>query len=328
MSRVDDREAERTAARLQEAKRQEDAQKTKKFNENSAFKKLVGSQQQQAQANQAQRQQATQQESGLAKSAIAELLGHADAEKMGESNRQEASTFKSRLGESQTGERVQTGARQESEVAGHVQEQSSQSTAQSNEASKSDKSGSARSSEAHKSDRAAATERAEERSEASSTSSNAGAAGARGEKGDIKADADKGGGGQQGSKDGKDGAPMANPSFRFNPALMAPVSVAKTKEASGSERLRKVANELAQKIVERVRIGTNAAGKMEFQVDLKSDVLSGLSLKISAHNGKIKAVFQGSDKDVLKMIEEQGEALKQALGARGLTLEDLKIEAR
>lgn len=327
MSRVDDREAERTAARLQEAKRQEDAQKTKKFNENSTFKKLVGSQQQQQQATQAAKQQAAQQESGLAKSAIAELLGSADAEKMGESNRQEASSFKSRLGESQTGERVQTGARQESEVSGHVQEQSTQSTAHGNEASKSDKSGSARSSEANKSDRAAASERAEERSEASATSSSAGASGARGEKGDLKADSDKGGG-QQGSKDGKDGAQMANPSFRFNPALMAPVSVAKTKEASGSERLRKVANELAQKIVERVRIGTNAAGKMEFQVDLKSDVLSGLSLKVSAHNGKIKAVFQGSDKDVLKMIEEQGEALKQALGARGLTLEDLKIEAR
>jgi hypothetical protein len=37
-------------------------------------------------------------------------------------------------------------------------------------------------------------------------------------------------------------------------------------------------------------------------------------------------VFSGSDKDVLKLIEEQGEALKAALGARGLTLEDFKTE--
>jgi len=327
MSRVDDRDAERAAARLQEAKRQDDAQKTKKLNENSAFKKLVGSQQQQAQAGQAQRQQAAQQEGGLAKSAIAELLGHADAEKMGDTSRQEASSFKSRLGESQQGERVQTSSRQEGEVSGQVREQSSQSTGQSNEAAKGDRTTGARSSEAHKSESAASSERAEERGEASSSSGNAAAGGARGEKGGVKTDADKGGG-QQGQKDGKDGAQMANPGFRFNPALMAPVSVAKTKEASGSERLRKVANELAQKIVERVRIGTNAAGKMEFQVDLKDDVLAGLSLKISAHNGKIKAVFQGSDKDVLKMIEEQGESLKKALGARGLTLEDMKFEAR
>ena len=122
-------------------------------------------------------------------------------------------------------------------------------------------------------------EKLEERREAgesSASSATSGAGGSSREKGDIKADADKGGG-QQGQKDGKDGAPAANPSFRFNPALMAPVNVAKAKEASGSERLRKVANELAQKIVERVRVGTNAMGKMEFQVDLKSDVLSGLS---------------------------------------------------
>ncbi|MEW5739332.1 MAG: flagellar hook-length control protein FliK, partial [Myxococcota bacterium] len=128
-------------------------------------------------------------------------------------------------------------------------------------------------------------------------------------------------------KDQKDGAGVA-PGFRFNPALMAPVPVAKQKEATGSERLRKVANELAQKIVERVRVGTNAAGKVEFQVDLRSDVLAGLSVKVSANNGKISAVFQGSDKDVLKMIEEHEDALKEALKARGLSLEDFKIEAR
>jgi hypothetical protein len=109
---------------------------------------------------------------------------------------------------------------------------------------------------------------------------------------------------------------------------MAPVPVAKQREASGSDRLRKVANELAQKIVERVRVGTNAAGKTEFQVDLRSDVLSGLSVRVSAHGGKIKAVFSGNDREVLKLIEEHGEALKSALAARGLTLEEFKTEAR
>jgi acylphosphatase len=51
-------------------------------------------------------------------------------------------------------------------------------------------------------------------------------------------------------------------------------------------------------------------------------------VKVSANNGKISAVFQGSDKDVLKMIEEHEGALKEALRARGLSLEDFKIEAR
>ena len=163
-------------------------------------------------------------------------------------------------------------------------------------------------------------------SDAKQDSAEGSGVGARGEKGELKADADKGGGGQQGGgKEGKDGAPAT---MRFNPALMAPVAIAKPKEATGSDRLRKVANELAQKIVERVRIGTNSAGKVEFQIDLRSDVLSGLQVKVSSHNGKIRATFSGTNKDVLKLVEEQGEALKGALAARGLTLEDFKVERR
>jgi flagellar hook-length control protein FliK len=106
------------------------------------------------------------------------------------------------------------------------------------------------------------------------------------------------------------------------------VPVAKPKPTAGSERLRAIANEIAQKIVERVRVGTNAAGNAEFQIDLRSDVLSGLSIKLSAKNGKIHAVFSGGDRDVLKMLEEQREGLKNALAGRGLTLEDLRIEAK
>ena len=187
----------------------------------------------------------------------------------------------------------------------------------------------ARRSEGRKGDARSTRAALEDRKSGSDAEASARGAGvAKGGKGAIKADADQGGGGQQGggSKDQKDA--QVAPNFRFNPALMAPVPVAKAREASGSERLRKVANELAQKIVERVRVGTNALGRMEFQVDLRNDVLSGLTVKVSAHNGKIKAVFQGRDSDVLKLIEEHGEALKGALTARGLTLEEFKTEAR
>jgi acylphosphatase len=51
-------------------------------------------------------------------------------------------------------------------------------------------------------------------------------------------------------------------------------------------------------------------------------------VKVSSHNGKIRAVFQGSDRDVMKLIEEQKESLTKALASRGLTLEDFKIEGR
>jgi hypothetical protein len=54
--------------------------------------------------------------------------------------------------------------------------------------------------------------------------------------------------------------------------------------------------------------------------------LNGLKMKVSAKNGRISAVFSGSDKDVLKMLSEQSEALKVALTGRGLTLDQFKVE--
>jgi hypothetical protein len=329
MSRVDDdRDAARVAARLAEAKRNEESQKNKKAAENNAFSKLVQGQKKEAQVRQ---------DHNLARSAIAQLLeaaetGHADAAKQadrGAQGTQQESAFKSKLGVKDQEGQVHQNNRAEGEHVGQSRAEGEQSTNQTASSRQADQSSNTRGAQSRGADAKVSRERLEERKEAGESPTGTQSSGARGEKGDLKTDTDKGGGQHQGgSKDGKDGAASANPGFRFNPALMAPVPVAKTKEASGSERLRKVANEVAQKIVDRVRIGTNAAGKMEFQIDLKSDVLSGLSVKVSARNGKISAVFQGSDKDVLKMIEEQGEALKAALGARGLSLEDFKIEAR
>jgi len=158
----------------------------------------------------------------------------------------------------------------------------------------------------------------------------AGAGRAMGQKGDLKADDATGGGAKGGgqNKDGKGGQSEVPAGFRFNPALMAPVPVARPKDMAGSARLRAVANEIAQKIVESARVGTNAAGVAEFQIDLRSNVLKGLTIKVSGSNGKISAVFSGSDRDVLKMLEEQAEGLKQALTGRGLTLAEFKVEER
>ena len=71
-----------------------------------------------------------------------------------------------------------------------------------------------------------------------------------------------------------------------------------------------------------------AADRFGRDITIFGNVLSGMSVKVSAKNGKITAVFSGSDKDVLKMVEEQGEALGKALEARGLKLEDFRVEAR
>lgn len=330
MSRVDDdRQAARAAERQMEARRNEELQKNKKTNEQTTFKKLVG--QQQTQAN-VQQRAAAEKDADLGKSVIASLLEGSEAKQADETKgkKETHNAFTSKLKTRNAGDNISQTTRHEGEHQQKVGEGSQQLDQQGSKLAQTDKGNTARALDERKADAKVGREVLSEKSDSSelNAAGAAGAGGARGEKGDLKADADKGGGGQGGSGQKDQKEPAMQPGFRFNPALMAPVPVAKQKDVSGSERLRKVANELAQKIVERVRVGTNAAGKVEFQIDLRSDVLKGLSVKVSSHNGKIRATFSGSDKDVLKLIEEQKEALTNALSSRGLSLEDFKVEAR
>ncbi|MCY1076234.1 flagellar hook-length control protein FliK [Archangium lansingense] len=298
MSRVeDDRQAQRAAERLVQEKRLQESKAKQRQEGESSFSKLV--QQQKA----AQTQQPQQQ--SLGKSVLARMQQEGKAGDL-------------------RGQLRQTG-NSEGQVAGGRQPEGAQ-TAQ----SKQDQGVTQTRVESRAADAKNTSEALDERGDALDKDSESAAMGvqARREgKGSLKADADGGGKGGGEGKDKKDGAEAAA-SFRFNPALMAPVPVAKPKPTSGSERLRAIANEIAQKIVERVRVGTNAAGNAEFQIDLRNDVLKGLSIKLSAKNGKIHATFSGSDKEVLKMLEGQRETLKNALAGRGLTLEELRVEAK
>jgi hypothetical protein len=335
MSRVeDDRQADQIAQRLlQEKLRAESKSKDIRQGEN-AFSKLV-------QASQTQQSQ-TQQKQETKQSLMQQVLARVTKEATGkettgaETRQQEAANAR------QTGQRQDTGKAQGRQEAKAVNERVQASL--SGEAEKTAESHSADAAHGEvlsadrKQGREASSSIAQSRSsdakaegdaKADDHSSDARTAGRSGQKGALKTDADAGGGQGGGNKDGKQGGDAAAAAgFRFNPALMAPVPVAQPKANTGSDRLRAIANEIAQKIVERVRVGTNGAGNAEFQIDLRSNVLSGLSIKLSAKNGKISAVFSGSNRDVLKMIEEQSEGLKTALQGRGLKLEELRFEAR
>lgn len=336
MSRVeDDREAARHAAKVAEQKRLDEAKKKDRAQADNAFGKLVG---QAKDEKRAQLSQQTAKESN-ARSAIAALLEQAEgsvaesAEQAQQAGveRQQQQGFQGRLGQKGLDDRLRHGSRSEGQHAEKLKQAGDQGEVQASSGRSGDAQQAGASSAARKADAKLGRERVEERKEAGEAAKSGRAVpGAEGKgEGELKTDADKGGqqGGGSGKDDGKGGAAGA-PGFRFNPALMAPVPVAQKKDVSGSERLRKIANELAQKIVERVRVGTNALGRAEFQIDMRSDVLSGLTVKVSSHQGKIKAVFSGSDRDVLKLIEQQGEALQAALSARGLSLEEFKVEAR
>jgi hypothetical protein len=315
MSRVeDDRQAQKAAERLVQEKRLQESKAQQRTQGETAFSKLFKEQKAQQTQQQAKSPQAQQQQ-GLGKSVLARLQQDAKTEQRGDAQR----TQSRQTGKSQE-ERVQLSEGRQSDSA---------QTSQAAQGRQNDQGVAQTRAESRLADAKTTDDALNERGDALSKGSDNAAAGAQAgrSKGSLKADADGGGKGGDG-KDKKDGAPEMGAGFRFNPALMAPVPVAQPKSTATSERLRALANEIAQKIVERARVGTNAAGHAEFQIDLRGDVLSGLSIKLSAKNGKIQAVFSGKDREVLKMLEEQREGLKNALAGRGLTLEDMRVEAK
>jgi hypothetical protein len=130
MSRVDeDRDAARVAARLAEAKRTEEGQKSKKAAEGNAFSKLVQGQKKEAQVKQ---------EGNLARSAIAQLLeaaeaGHADEAKhleQGAQGTQQESAFRSKLGSKGQEQKVQQNTRSDGKQTEQVKEQGGQDVSQ------------------------------------------------------------------------------------------------------------------------------------------------------------------------------------------------------
>jgi len=344
MSRVeDDREADRAAQRLIQQKLLEQKKNKDKTAQDSNFAKLVGQQKEQTQKT--EKDMST-------RSAIAHLIEHSEAENKAEASHLEAGqaeheqhakegdarAFRSRMGlkshgEKSLGEKLMQGTKSDGQRAGALKQSSDKSNANAASGRSADQAAQAKGTSGRAADAKAARETLAARHEAQDKAGEAAAEGlssaGAGDKGDLKTDADKGGqgSGQQGSGGDKKGSEVPA-GFRFNPALMAPVPVAQKNQTQGSDRLRRMASEIAQKIVERVRVGTNAAGNAEFQIDLRSNVLSGLSVKVSAKNGRISAVFSGSDRDVLKMLQEQEEALKGALSSRGLQLENFKVEAK
>lgn len=321
MSRVDDdREAARQTERLLAEKLRQEQKVQEMKGQQSAFSKLV----ERKDAEQvvfATDAEATEVEE-LAEGHEATVEESVEAsESLREQARQSADKQRGRGGLSEAGAKAR-GARAseaEREHLGHLGDSSA--SARAGQGRSADQRAGADTAQGRRSD-AREVQRALRQSEKP-----VGAMPASGEKADkgARTDAD-GGGGQGGQRDSKGGGEGA--AFRFNPALMAPVPVAQPKASSNSDRLRQLASEIAQKIVDRVRVGKNAEGKAEFQIDLHSSVLAGLSIKVSGSGGRIKAVFSGSDREVLKLLREQASALKGALSSRGLTLEELRIEER
>ena len=86
-----------------------------------------------------------------------------------------------------------------------------------------------------------------------------------------------------------------------------------------------VSQKVIDEVVEAVRIGTNRAGDREIQLDLKSTVLDGLTIRVSVHNDKIVAVLEAATHDVKSRLESHMGELMHALEQKNLKVENLEI---
>lgn len=324
MSRVeDDREAARVEARLLEQKRTEAMRKSSRVAVEDKFSRLVGAEREASRLPPPPR--------APAKSALAHALEGADGERRGAARAQgERATRAGTAARALAG--LDAGSRREAQEASARADGRHGAAARGTDGQLQEQQSAGRSADGRRSDARGGRERADaRRREADAQGSQPGASAlserAPGERNRRVGAA--GSGEQSGGRGAGEGAGAgAAATFRLNPALMEPAPVAQQRAASGSDRLRKVANELAQRIVERVRVGTNAAGRAEFQIDFRQEVLAGLSVKVSAQHGRIRAVFSGSDRRTLDLVEGHLDMLKGALAGRGLTLEDVTIEGR
>jgi hypothetical protein len=139
--------------------------------------------------------------------------------------------------------------------------------------------------------------------------------------GGAKGQKNGGGGQDQGKKDEQQPA-----SFRLPPAaLMAPPPLARPKDVQKASPLRAFAQEIADRIVKHVHVGTNKMGLPEFQIELKSEVLKGLKVKVAGRHGRIRASFSSQDLAVIKQLRGGITQLREALTARGLKVDALDV---
>jgi flagellar hook-length control protein FliK len=103
-----------------------------------------------------------------------------------------------------------------------------------------------------------------------------------------------------------------------NPETFHPVAEAKNVES-------KHVVELPSQLQQLVREVSVAAGKNQVQIEMNSNVLKGLNIRIERQNGELAIQFQTTSPEVSKLLSSNLDALSQGLADRGLSVADISI---
>jgi hypothetical protein len=100
---------------------------------------------------------------------------------------------------------------------------------------------------------------------------------------------------------------------------------------SGMEELKvdkALPRQVIDEVVQAVRVGVNKAGDKEMQFDLKSNVMDGLSIRVSIHDNKVVTILEASTLDVKHRLEAGMGELMHNLEQRGLPAAEVEVKFR
>jgi flagellar hook-length control protein FliK len=108
--------------------------------------------------------------------------------------------------------------------------------------------------------------------------------------------------------------------------LSMPKTFDSTIETSQMEGTRVVAvpPEL-QQLVREISVAVNTAGTQQVHIELNSNVLKGLHIRIDRQDGVMSVQFQSTSDQIAKLLSRNVDALSQGLADRGVSVAEIRV---
>ena len=80
-----------------------------------------------------------------------------------------------------------------------------------------------------------------------------------------------------------------------------------------------------QQLVREISVVVNAAGKQQVHIELNSNVLKGLHIRIERQDGAVNIQFQSGSDEVARLLSRNVDTLSQGLADRGVSVADIHV---
>jgi flagellar hook-length control protein FliK len=81
-----------------------------------------------------------------------------------------------------------------------------------------------------------------------------------------------------------------------------------------------------QQVVHEISVAVNAAGNQQVHIELNSNVMKGLHIRIERQDGAMAIQFQSTSDQVASLLSKNMDALSQGLADRGVNVADIRVQ--